>query len=29
VQIQTNQILVQDMLNNNTQPIPFTPREQR
>jgi hypothetical protein len=29
VQIQTNQILVQDMLNNNTQPIPFTPRDQR
>jgi len=29
VQIQANQVLVQDMLNNNTQPIPMTPREQR
>jgi hypothetical protein len=29
VQIQTNQVVVLDMLNNNQQPIPLTPREQR
>jgi len=29
VQIQANQVVMQDMLNNNTQSIPLTPREQR